>query len=175
MMLNMIVGKYMLENISVVCTYQTQKLSGILRRNSYITTYNMYKKIWNLGEAKYSKHYVEAHSTRLASVRQQARCMSFDWNMILRNHIQSKALLLIWWRPRLEQTTRTCGGSDRWPTKSKASDESLALSAVVTLKLKRSFINEPSRCVVSEESHDLALARDLQNNQLEATSNIKVE
>ena len=45
MMLNMIVGKYMLENISVVCTYQTQKLSGILRRNSYITTYNMYKKI----------------------------------------------------------------------------------------------------------------------------------
>ena len=53
-LLNRIQGKSMLENLSLAWTYQTLKSSGILRRNWYSTTYDVYERIWNLGEAEYS-------------------------------------------------------------------------------------------------------------------------
>ena len=138
---NMIQGKSMLENIWLTWTYQTLKSSGILHRNCYITTYSVYERIWNLGETKYSKHDVQRQRARLARVQHQARCMPFDWNVILHNHVQSNDTLIIWWWPRLEEADRTCVGLNPWPRKPGASDESLAFSAVVIIKLKRSIIN----------------------------------
>jgi len=57
--------------------------------------------------------------------------------------------------------------------KPKTSDESLALSAVVLQLLAQLIITKQSRRVVSEQTQGLALARDLQKNQLEAASNVK--
>ena len=152
----------MLENTSLAWTYQTLKSSGILRRNCFITTYNVYERIWNLGEVKYSKHDVQRQRARLARVQHQVWCMPLDWNVILHNHVQSNDKQLIWWRPRLGQADCTCGGLNPWPTESRASDESLALSAVVVQLLKRLIINDRSRRVVSEQSYGFALLRDLQ-------------